>query len=75
MFQNENFITLNRLASRFDLPRNYLRGLADRGLIPSLDVNGHRKFNTLAVEKALERLQNAEQRQRPTILGSQGTSR
>jgi hypothetical protein len=69
MFNENNFLTLNRLAGHFDLPKNYLRGLADKGLIPSLDVNGHRKFNPLAVEKALERLQNAEQHKRPTILG------
>lgn len=54
---NENsFVSLDKLATHFNLPDSYLKKLADKGLIPSLDVNGHRRFNPAAVEKALERL-------------------
>ena len=47
------FVSLNALANYFNLPNNYLKKLADKSLIPFLDVNGHRKFNPLSVEKAL----------------------
>lgn len=64
-----SYVPLNRLASRFDLPERYLKELADKSLIPSLNINGHRKFNPAAVEKALTRLAAAEERkQKPTVL-------
>lgn len=69
LIDKNTFVSIVALANHFNLPNNYLKKLADKGLIPSLDVNGHRKFNPLAVEKALERLQNSEQHKRPTILG------
>jgi hypothetical protein len=56
---NENtFISLNRLARHFGLPKDYLRELADKSLIPFLNVNGHRRFNPSAVQVALDRLAN-----------------
>jgi hypothetical protein len=70
LIDKNTFVSIVALANYFNLPNDYLKKLADKGLIPSLDVNGHRKFNPLAVEKALERLQNAEQHKRPTILGA-----
>jgi len=63
------FVSLDRLATHFDLPKPYLRNLAEKGLIPSLDVNGRRRFNPLAVEKALERLSSIPKR-RQTVLGA-----
>jgi hypothetical protein len=53
---NDKFISLTRLAGHFDLPTAYLKRLADKGSLPFLVVNGHRRFNPLAVEKALSEL-------------------
>jgi len=54
---NENtFISLNRLARHFGLPKDYLRELADKSLIPFLNVKGHRRFNPSAVQAALDSL-------------------
>lgn len=69
IIDKNTFVSITALSNHFNLPNSYLKKLADKGLIPSLDVNGHRKFNPLAVEKALERLQGAEQHKQPTILG------
>lgn len=57
MFEDTNtFVALSKLATWFDLPKHYLKELADKGLIPCLNVNGRRKFNPAAVEAALDRL-------------------
>jgi hypothetical protein len=54
---NENtFISLGALANHFNLPKDYLRELADKSLIPFLNVKGHRRFNPSAVQVALDRL-------------------
>jgi hypothetical protein len=70
MIDKDVFISIGVLSSYFKLPESYLRGLADRGTIPFLCVNGRRRFNPAAVEKALTRLQRVGRRKRkPTILG------
>jgi hypothetical protein len=54
---NENtFVSLDRLSRYFDLPKDYLRELADKNLIPFLNVKGYRRFNPITVEKALSKL-------------------
>lgn len=50
------FISLSALAMRVGLPRSYLKTLVDKRAIPSLDVNGHRRFNAEAVDIALAKL-------------------
>lgn len=73
MFDDANtFISLSALANRFGLPRNFLKQLADRGAIPSLDVNGRRRFNAASVEKALAELA-AERQHKQTVLTGGGT--
>ena len=69
-----SYVRLSRLASRLDLPERYLKELADKSLIPSLNVNGHRKFNPAAVEEALARLASAEaeRKRKPTVLNKGG---
>jgi hypothetical protein len=74
MFDSEDtYISLSDLATHFGLPRSFLKELADKGLIPSLNVNGRRKFNPATVEKALEKLadQRAESPRRQSLLGGQ----
>ena len=57
MFDDNNtFISLNVLANRVGLPRDYLKNLADKGAIPSLEVQGRRRFNGPAVDAALAKL-------------------
>lgn len=60
-YNESRFVSLDKLMRHFGLPKDYLSELADKNLIPFLTVNGHRRFNPIAVEKALERLQNAQQ--------------
>jgi hypothetical protein len=69
ILDQEKFVSLGKLSSHFDLPARYLKELLSKGLIPSLDVNGHRKFSPLAVGKALARLSATEKR-RQTILSA-----
>jgi len=47
------FVSLNALANYFNLPNSYLKELADKSLIPFLNVNNHRRFNPAAVKEAL----------------------
>jgi len=69
-----SYVSLSRLASRFDLLERYLKELAEKSLIPSLNVSGHRKFNPAAVEKVLARLAavEAERKRKPTVLNNGG---
>jgi len=50
------FITLDALANSFNLPKGYLKKLAEEDLIPSLNVNGRLRFNIACVQQALEEL-------------------
>jgi hypothetical protein len=50
------FISLTSLAAEISLPKAYIVELADKGLIPSLDVNGRLRFNITAVQQALDKL-------------------
>ena len=56
LFNKQNFIPLGRLAIRFNLPKRYLKELAGKKLIPSLDINGRLRFNPAAVQQALDKL-------------------
>ena len=57
MFENESsFISLSALSGRLSLPESFLKNLADEGKIPFLTVNGRRRFNPRAVDKALSLL-------------------
>lgn len=56
IFNQQNFVSLDRLAIRFNLPKRYLKELAGKKLIPSLDINGRLRFNPAAVQQALDRL-------------------
>ena len=47
------YITLECLASRLNLPQNYLKQLADLGEIPRLLVGGRRRFMEEHVRDAL----------------------
>jgi hypothetical protein len=42
MFGND-YITMAQLRRRLGLPMKYLQGLADRGILPTLLVNGKRR--------------------------------
>lgn len=50
------FVTLDALANHFNLPNDYLKKLAEKKLIPSLDVNGRLRFSIGGVQQALDKL-------------------
>lgn len=50
------FLSLEELSTKLNLPRTYLRQLADAGTIPCLRPGGRRRFDTKAVGEALSRL-------------------
>jgi len=54
IIDKNTFVTLDALANIFSLPKEYLKKLAEDNLIPSLNVNGRLRFNTEAVQKALD---------------------
>ena len=56
LFNKQNFIPLGRLAICFNLPKWYLKELADKKLIPSLNINGRLRFNPAAVQQALDNM-------------------
>ena len=56
IIDENTFVTLDTLVNIFNLPKGYLRKLADENLIPSLNVNGRLRFNSEAVQKALDEL-------------------
>jgi len=62
------YLPLDALAARLNLPARYLRGLADAKKIPSLDVNRRLRFSEPEVRAALRRLA-IEKESRRTILG------
>ena len=53
---DDGYITLDSLATRLNLPRVYLRGLAERGNIPFLSVRGRKRFNEGAVRATLKEM-------------------
>lgn len=62
MFDDQvTYIPLGALATRLGLPQSYLKTLADKRAIPSLNVKGRLRFNPLQVQEALDRVA-AEQR-------------
>jgi len=50
------YLSLEALAARLNLPQEYLRRIADEKQIPSLDVNGRLRFNEPDVRAALTQL-------------------
>ena len=56
MLNEDTFITLDALASHFNLPQGYLRNLVEKNLIPSLNVNGRLRFSIAGVQQALDKL-------------------
>ena len=50
------FISLEALAVTLNLPQKFLRELADKKQIPSLDVNGRLRFNPEVVQSALNQI-------------------
>jgi len=47
------YLSLEALSARLNLPQNYLRVLTDSSAIPSLDVNGRLRFSEPDVRDAL----------------------
>ena len=56
LVDKNSFVTLDALANNFNLPKGYLKKLADENLIPSLNVNGRLRFSIAAVQQALDKL-------------------
>lgn len=54
---NEQYLTLDALAARLGLPKDYLRNLVEKKQIPCLDVNGRLRFNEHNVRDAFDRLE------------------
>jgi hypothetical protein len=52
---DEGYITLEHLSGRLNLPEKFLRTLAMKGVIPSLNVNGRLRFSEQQVRDALDR--------------------
>lgn len=52
MFVNQ-YISLDVLSTKLNLPHPYLNNLAETGQIPFLDVNGRKKFQENSVREAL----------------------
>ncbi len=62
MFYDEStFISIDPLASHLGLPKSFLKELADKKMIPSLDVNGRRRFNPVKVQEVLDDMAASEQ--------------
>lgn len=57
---NKQYLSLEALAARLGLPRNYLRNLAQEKLIPCLNVNGRLRFDESNVRAALHQLAQNE---------------
>ena len=49
------YISLEALASTFNLPQKFLRELAESKKIPTLKVGNRLRFNPKAVQQALDR--------------------
>jgi hypothetical protein len=58
------YLPLEALAATLGLPSKFLRGLAGRGDIPALDVNGRLRFDESAVREALTKLASRKQKKR-----------
>lgn len=56
IIDDNTFVTLEALANIFNLPKGYLKRLAEDNLIPSLNVNSRLRFNPAAVQQALDAL-------------------
>lgn len=54
------FVSLEGLAAQLHLPKSYLRNLASKKLIPSLDVNGRLRFDPVIVVEALTNIASGE---------------
>jgi len=54
--ENDEYISLEVLAACLRLPQKYLRELAGKNLIPSLDVHGRLRFDEVAVRQALAKI-------------------
>jgi len=50
------FVALDALANNFNLPKDYLKKLAEENLIPSLNVNARLRFSIAGVQQALDKL-------------------
>jgi hypothetical protein len=50
------YCSLEALAATLQLPQKFLRDLAHKGDIPSLNINGRFRFNPLQVQETLDRL-------------------
>jgi hypothetical protein len=61
MFDESIFISLDKLSRHLGLPKCYLKSLADKGLMPFLEVNGHRRFDLAVAKEALKQLQHKGQ--------------
>ncbi len=53
MFDQNSFVSLEKLARQLNLPRRFLRELASEGLIPALEIGGRLRFDVTEVQKAL----------------------
>jgi excisionase family DNA binding protein len=53
---NFRYITVSQLARKSNLPKAYLKRLAKANKIPSLNINGRLRFNSEAVQQALDEL-------------------
>jgi len=56
MFDENSFLSLDKLARQLRLPRHFLRDLATKGMIPALEVRGRLRFSLVEVQKSLNRL-------------------
>lgn len=55
------YVSLDALAAMLNLPRPYLRHLAQEGRVPSLNVNGRLRFDERQVREALRLLATQDQ--------------
>jgi len=68
MFNNE-YISLDRIATRLHLPQKYIQQQTKAGKIPHLIVGGRLRFQEKAVRAALDKIeQQAISKRKPTIL-------
>ncbi len=56
---DDEYISLDVLASRLSLPRRFLRESAAAGKIPSLNIKGRLRFEETAVREALRAMAEA----------------
>ncbi len=67
------YIAIDRLSKSLGLPSGFLKGLANKGSIPYLDVNGRKRFNERNVRDALSAMEKESDKSHTDPIGVPGS--